>query len=120
MFLHPFAEIQYGGFGGGEINERVSFQYRQDIQVIPQLPVHPVRTDVCSHVRGINQKDHSRKDPIGLCQFLIVVADYLKPVQIAVTPVVSLTYLVIKTQVFKFLHVLCVFPENSREVERVR
>lgn len=120
MLFHPAAKIQYGGFPGSEIDKRVSFQYQQDIQVIRQLPVHLVCTDIRSHIGGINQEYHSRKHPVCVCQFLIVVADYLKPVQIAVTPVVRLAYLVIKIQSFKFLHVLCVFSGNSREVERVR
>ena len=63
MFLHPPAEIQYGGLAGSEIDERVSFQYQQDIQIVRKFPVHPVCADVRRHVGGIYQKDHIRGSP---------------------------------------------------------
>jgi len=90
MFFHPLAEIQYGGFPGSEINKRVFFQHKQNIQVIRQFPVHLVCADVCRHIRGINQKDRFPEYPVSVCQYLVIATNHVKPVKIAVAPVVTL------------------------------
>ncbi len=98
MFLHPPAEIQYGGLAGSEIDERVSFQYQQDIQIVRKFLVHPVCADVRRHVGGIYQKDHIRGVPVLVRQFPVVTAYHLESVKIALATVVAQAYIVVEVQ----------------------
>lgn len=98
MFLHPPAEIQYGGLAGSEIDERVSFQYQQDIQIVRKFPVHPVCADIRRYVGGIYQKDHIRGVPVLVRQLPVVTAYHLESVKIALATVVAQAYIVVEVQ----------------------
>ena len=94
---HPVAQLYDRGLVRGEVDEAVSGEYCQHIEIIGQIPVHSVGLAVRAQIGRIDEEHHARHILVTLKHLLIITGGNDQSVEIVTTRrIVSSLYVVVQ------------------------
>ena len=94
---HPVAQLYDRGLVRGEVDEAVSGEYCQHIEIIGQIPVHSVGLAIRTQVWGIDEENHTRNILVSFKHLLIITGGNDQSVEIVTTRrIVSSLYVVVQ------------------------